>query len=278
MNARFRRMTHTALMDGLAFLLALIVLFPVLYGFFGAFKEASEFAAWPPSVLPRHFTYFENFKTVFARVPMLRYYANSLIVATVSASVRLVFSLFAAYAFAFFRFPGRRFVFFMMLGTMMLPPDTLVITNYLTVTRLGLVDTYLGICIVSFVGASQMFMLRQHLMTSPRAIREAAALDGCGDLRFIVHILVPMARPLVITLFLQSFLTQWNSYLWPLLTTNRDDMRTVQIGVTMLTKAEATNYETILAGVTMVVLPTVLLFAVLHRYVRRAMNDGPLLS
>ena len=264
--------------DIVALALAAVVLFPVFYGLCGAFKSPAEFAAWPPAVLPRSFGYTENFRRVFEQAPMMRYFANSLAVAMLSTSVRLLLAVLAAYAFVFYDFPGHKLLFFMMLGTMMLPADTLVITNYQTVTRMGLLDTYLGMSIVSFVGASQMFMLRQTFLTSPKAMREAALIDGCGDLRFIFSILVPAVYPLLLMLFLQSFLAQWNAYLWPLLVTNRVEMRTVQVGLTMLTTFESTNYETILAGVAIVMAPTALLFIVLRGFATRAMNDGPLLS
>ena len=264
--------------DIVALALAAVVLFPVFYGLCGAFKSPAEFAAWPPAVLPRSFGYTENFRRVFEQAPMMRYFANSLAVAMLSTSVRLLLAVLAAYAFVFYDFPGHKLLFFLMLGTMMLPADTLVITNYQTVTRMGLLDTYLGMSIVSFVGASQMFMLRQTFLTSPKAMREAALIDGCGDLHFIFSILVPAVYPLLLMLFLQSFLAQWNAYLWPLLVTNRVEMRTVQVGLTMLTTFESTNYETILAGVAIVMAPTALLFIVLRGFATRAMNDGPLLS
>lgn len=278
MTAAKKRAAGNAALDALAVALALAVLFPVFYGLCGAFKTPAEFSAWPPRVLPESFLNTENFARVFRQAPMARYFLNSLAVAGMTSLIRLALALMAAYAFVFCDFPGHKFCFFFMLGTMMMPADTLTITNYQTVSRMGLIDTYLGMGIVSFVGASQMFMLRQHFMTTPKALREAALLDGCGDVRFLAFILAPTASPLLVTLFLQSFLAQWNAYLWPLLVTNRPEMRTVQVGLTMLTTPEATNYEVMLAGAAVVMLPTMLLYVVLRRFVSRAMNDGPLLS
>ncbi len=273
-----RRAAALTALDLLALLMALLVLFPVFYGVCGAFKTPEEFAAWPPTVLPNSFRNTENFTRVFAQAPMGRYYWNSFVMATMTSAVRLVLAVLAAYAFVFFDFPGHRTCFFLLLGTMMMPPDTLTIANYQTVSRMGLIDTYVGMGIVSFAGASQMFMLRQHFLTSPKALREAAMLDGCGDLRFLVSILAPTASPLLMTLFLQSFLTQWNAYLWPLLVTNRPEMRTVQVGLTMLTTVDGTNYEVMLAGAAVVMLPAMLFYAALRRFVSRAMENGPLLS
>ena len=273
-----RRLREWALgLAGLA--LGCLVVFPVVYGLLGAFKAPSEFIAYPPTVLPRSLGYLDNFQAVFTQVPMLRYFLNSLIVALLATVVRLGIAVLAAYAFVFFRFPGRKTLFFLLLATMMLPADTLIVTNFQTVSRLGLKDTYLGMSIVSFLGASQMFILRQHFLSAPRPVREAAQLDGCGDLRFIVSILLPMSAPLLATLFLQCFVTQWNVYLWPLMVTNSSAMRTVQVGVTMLTTPEGTNYETVLAGSAVALAPMVLLFLLLRKRITGAMaGEGALVE
>ena len=255
-------------------LIGLVILFPLLYGFFGSFKSAREFASFPPTFFPKSMGYLDNYAAVFQQVPVGRFYLNSLIVAVATAAVRLVIATLAAYAFAFFEFRGKQFLFIFLLGTMMLPADTLLITNYQTISHLGLLDTYLGMCIVSFVGASQMFMFRQRFKSSPVALREASQLDGCGDLRFIVSVLAPTSWPLMVTLFLQSFVASWNTYLWPLLVTNTNEMRTIQVGVTMLTSIEATNYETILAGVTVALLPAIVFFIILRRSMTGAMSSG----
>ena len=255
-------------------MIGLLILFPLLYGFFGSFKSAHEFASFPPTFFPKSFGYLDNFAAVFQQVPVGRFYLNSLIVALATATVRLILATLAAYAFAFFNFRGKRILSVFLLGTMMLPADTLLITNYQTISHLGLLDTYLGMSIVSFVGASQMFMLRQRFLSSPIALREASQIDGCGDIRFLVSILVPTSWPLMVTLFLQSFVASWNTYLWPLLVTNTNEMRTIQVGVTMLTSIEATNYETILAGVTVALLPAVIFFIILRRSMTGAMSSS----
>ena len=272
------RKARNAAVDLLGLLIGCAVLFPLLYGVFGAFKSPAEFSAYPPTLLPGSFGYLDNFHRVFTQTPMLRYFLNSFLTSLLSALIRLLLAVLAAYAFAFFDFRGKSFLFFLLLGTMMLPADTLTITNYQTVSRLGLLDSYLGIIIVSLVGASQMFMLRQHFLSSPLAVREAAQIDGCGDLKFLLGILLPMSMPLLLTLFLQAFIAQWNAYLWPLLVTNTDAMRTVQVGVTMLTTIEGTNYETILAGAAVTMVPGMLLFLLLRRSITRTMGGGAIVG
>lgn len=266
------------LTDLIALLLGLMVIFPVVYGFCGAFKSPAEFAAQPPTMLPASFLHLDNFRQVLTGVPMGRYFLNSLAVAVLVSVVRLVCAALAAYAFACYTFRGRGVLFMIVLATMMLPPDTLMVTNYQTVTRMGLLNTWLGMSIVSFVGASQMFMLRQAFRSTPREFRQAAAMDGCGDLRYLWQILLPINRPVVVTLLAQSFTAAWNAYLWPLMATTRNEMRTVQVGIGMLTSIEATNYETVLAGVTLSLIPALLAFLLLRRGITQAMTGGSLVG
>ena len=278
MSLKAKKRLQSALTQALCLALGAAVVFPVVYGFLGAFKKPAEFAAWPPGFLPDSFLNTENFRYVFQAAPMLRYLFNSLLVATLGSVLRLFFALLAAYALTFFEFKGKKLFFVLMMGTMMLPGDIVLITNYQTVSAMGLTNTYLGLIIVSLVGASQMFMLRQSFRQSPAALREAAFLDGCGDLRFLFSVLLPLSVPVLVTLFLQSFVALWNVYLWPLVITSVDSMRTVQIGIAMLTTYDGTNFHTVLAGVTIALIPIFLLFLVLRRHIHSAMTAGALVG
>ena len=278
MGVRQRSKLVGVLVQVAALGLGLVIIFPIVYGIFGAFKSAAEFSAFPPTFWPRSFTYTKNFQDALARVPFLRYGLNSLIVALMGTTVRLLFAVLAAFSFAFYDFRLKKALFFVILATMMLPGDTLLVTNYLTVSRLGLLDTYLGMAITSFVGATQMFMLRQSFLTFPRDLKDAGFIDGCGDLRFLAAILLPVTKPVLVTLFVQSFITMWNAYLWPLLVTNTNQMRTIQVGITMITSFEDTNYYLVLAGVALSLIPSFLLFLILRRNLQRNMTAGALVG
>lgn len=278
MTLKQKRLMMDAITTLIAIFIGTILIFPILYGVLGAFKAPQEFASYPPTFWPKSFTYLTNFQDALHIMPLGRYMVNSLIVAFAGITVRLTFAILAAYAIAFFDFRGKNFVFFLVLGTMMLPGETLLITNYQTVARLQLMDTYLGMCITSFVGASQMFMLRQNFKTASKELREAAVLDGCGDMRYLTSILLPISWPVVFTLFVQGFVSLWNAYLWPLLVTNTNDMRTVQVGITMLTTPDSTNYYLVLAGVTLTMIPAVILFLFLRRRLVGGMTAGSLVG
>ncbi len=258
--------------------LGCIIAFPVIYCILGAFKTRAEFSTYPPTLLPEDFTYLDNFTEVLEKTPLLRFMLNSLIVALLGMSVRMIFAILAAYAFVFYDFKGKNVLFFIVLATMMLPADTLIVTNYLTVSRLHLLDTYLGMCITSFVGASQMFMLRQNFRSIPGELRDAALIDGCGDLRFLMKVVLPISRPVIVTLCVQSFINMWNAYLWPLLVTNTESMRTVQVGITMLTSSESTSYNLVLAAVTLTLIPSFIMFIVLRKNIVSGMTEGALVG
>lgn len=269
------RKKYTLLFSFLALLLSLTVVFPLFSGILGAFKQADEFLK--PSLFPQNPT-LENFSKVTDMLPIGRFFTNSVIVALLGATARILMALLAAYAFSFFEFRGKKVLFFLLLGPMMLPGDILVITNYQTVSSLQLLDTHLGMAITSFVGATQMFMLRQQFRHTPKALRESAFLDGCGDCRFILSILFPLCRPVMITLFVQSFINIWNVYLWPLLVTNRTDMRTIQVGITMLTTHDGTAFHLVLAGVALSLIPAFILFFCLRKAIARSMEEGAMVG
>ena len=255
-----------------------VIVFPVFYCVAVAFKARAELSVFPPKVLPDSFSYLENFATVFRIAPIVRFMLNSVIVSGMGCIMRLSFAMLAAYAFCYFSFPGKTILFMIILGTMMLPADTLVVTNYITIIKLNMLDNYLGMCITSLVGATQMFMLRQNFKTIPNSFRDAAFMDGCGDLRYLTLVVTPLSAPVVLILMIQSFITFWNAYLWPLLVTNRVEMRTVQIGVAMLTNPMDTNYTVVLAAVTLLLIPSVLLFCILRLAIGKGIEGGALIG
>ena len=277
MKISTKRRVTDVLVSVAAIILGLIIVFPVVYCVLGAFKTPAEFMS--PKLLPNSFLYLNNFRNALHQAPMFRYMLNSLIMALSGTTIRLVFAVMAAYALTHYDFKGKNFCFLLVLGTMMMPSDTLLVTNYQTVSKLGLLNSYLGMIIVSFVGASQMFMLRQKFLSIPKDLRHAAVLDGCGDIRYILTILLPICKPVLTTLFVQSFITMWNAYLWPLIVTaSSPDMRTVMVGITKLNSWEDTNYELVLAGVTISLIPSFILFLIMRRNMSKGGTDGALVG
>ena len=261
----------------IAIILGVIIIFPLIYCFLSSFKTPSEFLN--PKLFPSSFLYLDNFKNALERGNLLRYTLNSFVIAFVGTAVRMVLSILAAYAFTFYDFQGKNFFLFLILGTMMVPGDVLLVTNYLTVSKMHLLNTYLGVMIVSFVSASQMFMLRQRFKTIPKDMREASSMDGYGDLWFIWKVLLPLSKPVVTTLFVQSFINLWNAYLWPLIVTaSSPEMRTVMVGITRLNSWEDENYQLVMAGVCISLIPSLILFVVMRRNMKKGGLDGSLVG
>lgn len=277
MTHRRKELVEEIVVSLVAIALGLVIIFPLIYCFLSSFKTPSEFL--DPKLLPSSFLNLDNYKAALERGNLLRYILNSFVIAFLGSTIRLIFSILAAYVFAFYDFKGKNVVFFMILGTMMIPSDVLLATNYLTVSRLHLLNTYMGVMVVSFVSASATFMLRQRFKTIPRDMREAASMDGYGDIWFILRVLLPITRPVVTTLFVQSFISLWNSYLWPLIATaSSPEMRTVMVGITRLNSWEDENYQLVMAGVVISLIPSIILFLVMRRSLRKGGLEGSLVG
>ena len=277
MTHRRKELVEEIVVSLVAIALGLIIIFPLIYCFLSSFKTPSEFL--DPKLLPSSFLNLDNYKAALERGNLLRYILNSFVIALLGSAIRLIFSILAAYVFAFYDFKGKNVVFFIILGTMMIPSDVLLATNYLTVSRLHLLNTYMGVMVVSFVSASATFMLRQRFKTIPRDMREAASMDGYGDIWFILRVLLPITRPVVTTLFVQSFISLWNSYLWPLIATaSSPEMRTVMVGITRLNSWEDENYQLVMAGVVISLIPSIILFLVMRRSLRKGGLEGSLVG
>lgn len=277
MKRKQKDLLFDTLVTVIAIILGIIIIFPLIYCFLSSFKTPSEFLN--PKLFPSSFLYLDNFKNALERGNLLRYTLNSFVIAFVGTAVRMVLSILAAYAFTFYDFKGKNFFFFLILGTMMIPGDVLLVTNYLTVSKMRLLNTYLGVMIVSFVSASQMFMLRQRFKTIPKDMREASSMDGYGDLWFIWKVLLPLSKPVVTTLFVQSFINLWNAYLWPLIVTaSSPEMRTIMVGITRLNSWEDENYQLVMAGVCISLIPSLILFIVMRRNMKKGGLDGSLVG
>ena len=261
-----------------AICIGLLIIFPVLYCLTIAFKTRAELSVFPPHLLPNSFLNLENFRTVFLIAPIMRFIFNSLIVAAMGSFLRISFAILAAYSFTYFNFRGKTLLFGIILASMMFPAETLVVTNYLTILRFDMLDNYFAMTVTALVGASQMFMLRQNMKSIPMSFRDAALIDGCGDLRYLFHIVFPFSRPVIMILLVQSFISFWNAYLWPLLVTNRIEMRTVQIGVAMLTNPMDTNFTVVLAAVSIILIPSFIIFIFLRLVIVRGIESGALIS
>lgn len=254
---------------------AILMIFPLYNGVVTSFLSPSQVDTYPPKLLPVEF-HWQNYQDALRQAPLLRFVMNSFIHASGVMVSQLVMASLAAFAFAFLPFKGKQFVFLVFLSTMMIPWESTIIPNYLFIQGIKWDDTYLGLIAPFMASAFATFLIRQSFMSLPRDLYDAAVIDGCSNLRYLLTIAVPLARPALGTLAVYSFLQTYNQYLWPLLITNKVEMRTVQIGITMLRDAEREMWAVVLAGVVIVMIPTLALFVVANRQLIRGLTAGAL--
>ena len=165
-------------------------------------------------------------------------------------------------------------MFMLVMATMMVPGEATIISNYLTVSSMGILDTYIVLILPSLTSAMGIFLFRQFYMTFPMSLYESAKLDGCGNLRFIVKILIPLTKSAIGAMAVYTFINAWNMYMWPLLVTGSEDMRTVQIGISMLNSVDAQSITLMMAGVVIIMVPSMVIFIVGQKQLIRGMFSG----
>jgi ABC-type glycerol-3-phosphate transport system permease component len=252
---------------------AAIILFPLYMTVVDSLQPISKLLTFPPDFWPDA-PRWSNYRVAMTDIPMPRYLLNSLIVAAIITVGQVATSALAAYAFSFLRFPFRSALFFLFLSTMMVPSEVAIIPNFQTIQRLDWLDTYQALTIPFMATAFGTFLLRQHFMTLPHELKDAADIDGYGDLRFLLFVVVPLSRAAFATLAVFSFLQAWNQYLWPLLVTNDPNMRTVQIGIATLQSEEVQRTNVVLAGTIIALVPMLFLVIAFQRFLVRGLTAG----
>ena len=157
---------------------------------------------------------------------------------------------------------------------MIIPTDVLVVQNYFTVAELGLINTYMGMMIVFFVSAMNIFIMRQNFLSYSKSLKEAAMVDGCSNFRFFLQILLPSSSPILFTVFISSFVGTWNTYLWPLIVTTVNEMRTAQVAITMLNVSDASAYGVVMAASIIILIPSILIFLLFQKKIVGGMMEG----
>lgn len=244
-----------------------IIILPILMAVFISFMRPEEILTRELRFFPSSFAYLENYKIVFTQTKIMRFLLNSFIVAFFASGVRVITASLAAFSFAFFDYKGKNVLFALAVGSMIIPADVLVVQNYFTTAELGLINTYAGMMVVFFVSATNIFMMRQTFLSYAKSLRDAALIDGAGNFGFFLRILMPSNVPIVTTVFISSFVGIWNTYLWPLLVTNANEMRTAQVAVTMLNISEGSSYGpgAVMAAAVVILVPSVLVFLLLQK-------------
>jgi sn-glycerol 3-phosphate transport system permease protein len=254
--------------------IGLIIVSPLFLGFGMSFMNPSEMSAVPLHLIPRTPVVY-TYAKVLETIPVFRFLLNSFIACTLVIAGQIITSSFGAYAFSFYRFRGQKFLFMVVLATIMIPVDAIIIANYLTISRFRLNDTYAALVMPYLASAMGIFLMRQFFLTIPKELHEAAILDGCRDLRFLLSVVMPISKPAAASLGVYIFINVYNQFFWPLLVTNSDRMRTIQVGMSLLRDAERSDdYGVIMAGAMMTLIPAVFAFIVGQKHLVKGMTAG----
>lgn len=241
-------------------------LMPFLWMLSTSFKTPAESIQFPPTWFPKIFT-VQPYITVWTKIAFPRYIMVSIIVSIAVLIGVLITSLLAAYAFSWFNFKGRDTLFVGILSLMIVPIPVYVVPLFILVQRLGWIDTFQALIIPWTASVFGIFLLRQHMRTIPKDLFDAARIDGCSRLRFLFSIIFPLIKPAVITISIFNIISSWNSFMWPLMVTNSDKMRPIQVGLAYFSQGESTNYPALMAASTIAILPLVILFFIAQRQI-----------
>jgi ABC-type glycerol-3-phosphate transport system permease component len=249
---------------------ALTVFFPFFWMAVTSLKTPPEIIRVPLQVAPDNWLNLDNYREVFQRENFIRYLFNSALVASIAAVSSLVVSALAGYGFAKFHFPGRDAFFLAIVGILMVPFQSVVVPLYLWVNRFGLLDTYLGIVAPDLVSVFGVFLMRQAIEVIPNDYMDAARIDGCSELGIFFKVILPSVKPAIATLLIIKFMWNWNEFFWPLVVVNSPTMRVVTIGLMSFTNIYFIEYNLLTAAAVISILPILLIFLCLQRWVVQA--------
>ena len=273
-----RMLSHLVLTLG-----ALAMLLPFVWMLSTSVKPADQLFTVPPTWLP-HPIQWDNYIKAMGAGNFGRYAMNSLLLGVTNVVTNVLLSALAGYAFARLRFPGRNVLFLLVLATLMVPYQVTIIPLFVIVRHIplfggndllgqggiGWINSYWGLIVPGAVGAFGIFMLRQFFQTLPEELEDAARIDGADEFRIFWQIMLPLAMPAVATLSIFSFQAGWNAFLWPLLITTTDDMRTIQLGLTVFVQQYSTQWDQLMAATVVATLPVIIVFALGQRLLVRS--------
>lgn len=244
---------------------AIITAFPFIWMIATSIKPQAESLNYPPTLFPRDPT-LGYFRTLFTDLDFGQYLGNTVIVVLIG-TVGLLFMSMAGYAFAKFDFRGKQWMFFLVLATMMIPVQVTMIPTYLILNGMKLTNTLLGIALPTLVSGFSIFLFRQFMSTIPTEMLEAARLDGAGEFRTFLLIVLPLSKPILAVQVVLTFIAGWNSFLWPLVIANDQHLYTLSVGLSLLNKEISVNPSLQMAAASVMVVPILIVFIVFQRYV-----------
>ncbi len=276
MTKKTKKRIRVVLVEIALVIMSLAILLPILLAITMSLKTPGEVFSYPPKIFPHTF-YFKNYLKVFQNVNMGRFLLNSFIMASIIMVGKTFFGVLAGYAFANFQFKGSKLLFGILFLTLFMPAELLmVVPLFMLMRHLHWVNTYWALTVPFLASATSTFLMRQHFLTIPKDLEDAARIDGAGPMKFLFQILVPISKSMIGAVAVINFVYAWNLYLWPLIVTNSNDMKTVQVGLKMLMSNQSSNdWGVIMAGTLIALAPALLLFFFVQKlFVRGIASSG----
>ena len=255
-----KALLHAGLIAG-----GLVTLFPLLWMLSASLMSNGEATTYPAHVIP-HAPTLDQYRALFVRLNIGRAFFSSTVIAVVTTLFSLLFNSMAGYAFARLRFRGRDRMFTLLLAALVIPAQVGMLPLFLMMKSLGLVNTYWGVIIPSLASVFGIFLIRQFMLSIPQELLEAARIDGAGEWRIYWSVVMPLARPILATLAIFTFMTTWNDFMWPLIVLTGDPLHTLPVALAGLSREHVQDNELMMAGSVVTVLPVLVLFLALQRY------------
>lgn len=252
------------------------MVFPFFYMITTALKTPQELTAFPPVWIPKNIFNLENFKLALKEAPFLTYFLNSVIVTICCVVITGFTTIVAAFAFSRLKFFGRDLIFSLLLSLMMVPFEMLIITNFQTMVRLKLTNTLIALIIPFTSSIFYTYILRNFFLSIPDSLYYSARIDGASNWKYLWRIMVPIAKPSLFTIMLLNAINCWNSFVWTMLVINNDNFRTLPLGIYKFSSEGGADFELIMAGSTLIVLPMIILFLFARKYIVSGVSRGGL--
>ena len=275
-----KKLASKSLIHTVLIITSLLSIFPFVWLMSTSFKGINEdIFAYPPSIIPADFTWV-NYIDVWHRVNFMGYFWNSMIVAGLTVLLNLILSSLAAYPLAKMQFRGKKFTFFAILATIMIPFQAIMLPVYLITLKLHLIDSvnnimgYIGLVMPFAVSAFGIFLMRQAFLKVPHEVEEAAIVDGCNVFQMFVKVVLPMVKPNLAVLAVFTFICSWGEFLWPSIMLTKDSMYTLPVGINNLQGMFSSNWRFIAAGSIISTVPIIIFFLAMQRYFISGENDG----
>jgi len=260
-SRKINKFLSRAVVYVIAILAAIIVVFPLIWIIFTAFKSLPETYVWPPTWLPVRWR-FDNIAQLFKTIPFARYFLNSVVVSLPICILNLFFCSLSGYIFAKFNFPGKNVIFIAVLATIMIPFQVTMIPAFAILKTFGWNNSYLGLIIPAMVGAFGIFLMRQFMMSIPTELIEAARMDGASEWRIYLQLIVPSSRHAFAALAIFTFLDSWNAFLWPLIVIDTPAMRTLPLGLALLKTQYISQWPLIMMATLLTSLPVIIVYII----------------